>query len=164
GLLRQVTQAQARPAIDGLGRDLAPIEEDAALVRAQEPHDHVERRALAGAVRPQESHDLAAPHVQRHALHHAPLAVVADESLGREARELHGALDRGVGEHFGHRWAPGSGDGTWVALGSTVARIWRSNSKCSRFGSLSKPMPSSTVPSFSTRTSLSDVMRRRLLK
>src|SRR5262249_17276687 len=140
--------------------------EDAALIGAQEPHDHVKRRALAGAIRAQEPDDLAPAHLQRHALDHAPLAVVADEPLGREASRGHRLLGRGVdGEHLGHLSAPDSGDVSfWVALGSTVARIWRWNSKCSRFGSLSKPTPSSTVPSFSTRTSLSDVMRRRLFK
>src|SRR5262249_50192212 len=84
-LLREIAEPETGPAVHRLRRDVAAVERDAALVGTQQPHDHVERRALAGAVGPQEPHHLATAHVERHALHHTPLAVVTHQALGHEA-------------------------------------------------------------------------------
>src|SRR5688572_16818658 len=58
--LRQVAQAELGAPVHGEPRDVTPRQVDAALVAAYEADDHVERRRLAGAIRAEQSHDLAA--------------------------------------------------------------------------------------------------------
>src|SRR4030095_3401909 len=60
GFLRQVAETQFRAPMHGELRDVAAGQVDAACVAAHEAHDHVEGRRLAGAVRPEQPHDLAA--------------------------------------------------------------------------------------------------------
>src|SRR5204862_538593 len=173
-LLGEVPQAAAGAAVDRQLGDVLVVEPDRAGVRPQQPDDHVERRALARAVGPEEPHDLAAANAERDPLHDAELAVIAHEPLGHEAvcRELGG--ERQLLERARHREppgfggticaAPGLGGTSCPAPGCTVARTWCWNSKCWRLGSLSKPTPSRTEPSFSTRTSSSEVIRRWLFR
>src|SRR5262245_19057347 len=59
-LLRQVAQAELGAPVHGQPRDVAARQVDAALVAAHEADDHVERSRLAGAVRAEQPHDLAA--------------------------------------------------------------------------------------------------------
>ena len=51
------------------------LEHDAALARRDEAHDGLERRALADAVAAEQSHHLAGPHRQRHAVQDVALAI-----------------------------------------------------------------------------------------
>src|SRR6478735_2233504 len=59
GFLRQITQAQTRTRVHGLGRDVGVVETDAAGVGADESHDHVEAGRLAGAVGAEQADDFA---------------------------------------------------------------------------------------------------------
>src|ERR1043166_9491881 len=173
-LLSEVAEAPAGAAVDRQLGDVLLVEPDGSGVRPQEPDDHVERGALARAVGPEQAHDLAAPDAQRDALHDPELAVVAHEphrheavrgDLGSERQLFERARPPGRPGFGGTIWAaPGFAGTSCPAPGCTVARTWCWNSKCWRLGSLSKPTPSRTEPSFSTRTSLSDLIRRWLFK
>ena len=83
--------------------DRLALEADFAFVRPYNPHDHVERRRLAGAVWPEQADNLPRRHVHRDAIDHAPAAVF----LG----QLGGGKQRVVGGGFHFRkvsWAPRS--------------------------------------------------------
>jgi hypothetical protein len=58
-LLRQVTQAQARAAVDGHVLDRPAVDGDVAGAGAHQAHDHVERGGLAGAVGAEQTDHLA---------------------------------------------------------------------------------------------------------
>src|SRR6516162_3676809 len=55
--------------------DVVAIELDLAAIGLDQAGDHVERRGLTGAVRPQQADRLAAPHVEADAVDHPPSAV-----------------------------------------------------------------------------------------
>src|SRR6516165_3679718 len=55
--------------------DVVAIELDLAALGLDQAGNHVERRGLTGAVRPQQTDRLAAPHVEAHAVDHPPSAV-----------------------------------------------------------------------------------------
>ena len=61
------------------GGDVAAVEGDAAFVRRQQAGDHVEAGGLAGAVRPQQAHHLAALQRQADTADHRPAAVALAE-------------------------------------------------------------------------------------
>ena len=83
GLLRQVADAEPRPLVHRHPGDVVAVDLDPALVDGHEAGDHVETGRLAGAVRAEQPHCLAAPHHQRHAVDHAPRAI----GLGDAARD-----------------------------------------------------------------------------
>ena len=58
-----------RPAVDRESRDVAALEMDGPGIRPHKPHDHVERGRLAGAVGPQQPHDLPLVDVDAHTVH-----------------------------------------------------------------------------------------------
>ena len=71
--LGKVSDAQPRPAIHGQFGDIFAVQVYGPVVGRQKPHDNVETRCLAGAVRPQETHDFAALDGQADAAHHGAL-------------------------------------------------------------------------------------------
>ncbi len=99
-LLGQIADAHARALVHGLGGDVLAIQADAAIVRRDQAGDHVETGGLAGAVRPEQAHDLAAMQGEADALHHRPAAErladpVHEQAVGgddgfRSVRELGG--------------------------------------------------------------------------
>src|SRR5581483_6331208 len=85
-LLRQVRDAEPRAAVDRQMRELRLVEEDAARVHRHEADDHVEAGGLAGAVRAEQPDHFAAPHFERHILHHgARLVTLAQPLRAQEA-------------------------------------------------------------------------------
>jgi hypothetical protein len=88
GFLRQVADAELRAAVDRQARDVVVVEHDAPGIRRHEADDHVERRGLAGAVRPEQPHDLAAGHAQRQVRDDLARLVGLRKVLG--AQFLHG--------------------------------------------------------------------------
>src|SRR5262245_25933862 len=114
GLLRQVADAEARPLVHGQMGDVVAIELDLAAVGLDQPGDHVEGRGLAGAVRPQQTDRLAAPHVDVDAVDHPAAAVRLFQAVRRQV-----ALPRfttGGGRRFGARTGLG-----WSRLRGSLA-------------------------------------------
>ena len=70
-------RAAPRPRARGRASEL-PVEADLAAVRGHEPHDRVQRRRLAGAVRPDQPDDLAAADARATRPRTAAHAAVAD--------------------------------------------------------------------------------------
>src|SRR5205807_2441623 len=71
--------------------DLAPREPDAPGARADEAVDRLQERRLAGAVRPDDGHDLAGLDAQRDAAQHERRVVPGLEALDLEQRRQAGA-------------------------------------------------------------------------
>ena len=87
GLLRQIADAEPRAAIHRQAGDVGAVQADRAGVRLHQADDHVERRGLAGAVRAEQSHRLAAPQLDRDIPNHRALLV----GLAHAARGQPGA-------------------------------------------------------------------------
>ena len=73
--------------------DVVAIELDLAALGLDQAGNHVERRGLAGAVRPQQTDRLAAPHVEADAVDHPPSAVGLFEVVRGQVAP-HGLLPR----------------------------------------------------------------------
>ena len=71
-LLRQIAEAEDRPAVHRKFGDVLPVEEDSAAVRLHQAHDRIEAGRLAGAVRAEQADDFAAVDVERHVVKHGP--------------------------------------------------------------------------------------------
>ena len=74
-LLRQVADALPGPDVHRIVGDVGVVQQDAARIRRGQPHDHRERRRLAGAVRPEQADDLARRDLELDALDHRATAV-----------------------------------------------------------------------------------------
>ena len=94
GFLRQVADAEARPAVHGQPRHIAAVDRDAPVIGGNKPRDHVEHGRLARAVRSEQAHGLPAADGEAHALHHLPLAVgLLDIDDGQPAFAADGGID-----------------------------------------------------------------------
>src|SRR5215470_3585296 len=82
--------------------DVVAIELDLAALGLDQAGDHVERRGLTGAVRPQQTNRLAAPHVEADAVDHPPSAVGLFKVV-RGQIALRGLLPR---RWLPRRWLP----------------------------------------------------------
>ena len=69
---------------------LAAAELDRALALAEDAHDRLQRRGLAGAVAAEERHDLAVGDLEADAVQHVAFAVPAFEVAHREKRRRGG--------------------------------------------------------------------------
>src|SRR5262245_38942494 len=161
-LLRQVAEPGARPLVDRLVGDVAPVEQDPPLVGLEQPDDHVERRGLARPVGPEQTDHFALAHLDGDVVHHPPLAVVALQVLGHQSLAARDR-DRGIGDQCrarlsAHRLPPRDSTLPPERV-CTVALTWRLNLKSLSCGSLSNPYPVSTSPRRSTRTNDSVWMR-----
>ena len=81
--------AAARNVLGLATHDRRPGEPDVAAARRDEAHDRVQRRRLAGAVRPDQPDDLAATDVEREVAHGGDAAVGDVEARDREHRLGH---------------------------------------------------------------------------
>ena len=66
GFLRQIAQAQAGTAVDGLVFDGLSVQQNLPAIGPHQAHDHVERSGFARAVGAQQADHLAFGHRQRH--------------------------------------------------------------------------------------------------
>ena len=82
--LRQIADAEPRALVHRQRGDVVAVELDAAAVGVDQAGDHVEHRGLAGAVRAEQADRLAAPHVERDALHHHAAAEAFLDAVGGE--------------------------------------------------------------------------------
>src|SRR5581483_3959939 len=80
---RAMHQTEGGDAVRREARDGAPVELDRALARPQESADRAQRGALAGAVRADHRHDLAALHLERHAAQRERVVVAGVNRLKR---------------------------------------------------------------------------------
>ncbi len=62
-LLREVAHTVAGALVHGVVRDLLVVDVDVPLIRHHQSGGHIERRGLAGAVRPEQSDDFSLAHV-----------------------------------------------------------------------------------------------------
>ena len=83
-LLRQVTHAQLGAAVNRQGSDVHIVQEHASLVGGDKARGHVEGRGLTGTVGPQQPHDFALMHIDRHVVDHGALAVFFHQVVGAE--------------------------------------------------------------------------------
>jgi len=90
-LLREVSDAQARPPMHRPAGDGLPVKLDQSFVGAHQTYQHVERRRLSSAVRPQQCDHFTRRNVNRNSVDHAALAVLFDQSLSCEQAHV----DRG---------------------------------------------------------------------
>src|SRR6185369_14858664 len=97
---------------------------DAARVARNEPHDHVERRRLARAVRAEEADHLALVHVEREPSDDLAGFVALFEADGRQCNHQGFAGAGGVASGLVRGWPAGAGvaPGFFDALGSMVMR------------------------------------------
>ena len=86
GLLRQVADAELGAAVHRQPGHVLAVDGDRAGIGRHQPGDGVEAGGLAGAVRPEQRRDLAAPQRQRHVAQHRPLAVALGEVADLQAR------------------------------------------------------------------------------
>ena len=84
GLLRQIADALSGPLVDGVLGDFLAAQEDVAAVGHHEARGHVERGRLAGAVGPQQTHNLPLVNIERNVVHHGTLAIDLHESLAAQ--------------------------------------------------------------------------------
>src|SRR5690349_14572697 len=82
--LRYVHQAERGNAVRREPRDRPAVELDRAFARPQEAADRAQRRALAGAVRPDHCHDLAALYLERHSAQRERVVVPRVDRLKRQ--------------------------------------------------------------------------------
>ena len=81
GFLRQIAEAEDRPAVHRQVGDVLPVEEDAAAVGPDQAHDRIEAGRLAGAVGPEQPDHLAALNVERDVVEHrAPVIGLGDRA------------------------------------------------------------------------------------
>ncbi len=98
GFLRQVADAEARPAVHRQPRDVVAVERDRAVVGPEQTGDHIEAGGLARAVGAQQPHHLAALQRQADAAHHrAPAEALADARNGQPLEALDELWERPVG-------------------------------------------------------------------
>src|SRR5258706_15560981 len=75
GLLGQIPNARAGPAVHGHSCNVLPIEQDAARNRLHQTHYHVKSSGLSRAIWPQEPHYFALLHLNRNTVNNAAAAV-----------------------------------------------------------------------------------------
>ena len=63
--MREVTQSELSASMHGQAANVLVVEIDLAVLAARESDNHVKSGGLAGAIRPQEAHDLAALDLER---------------------------------------------------------------------------------------------------
>ena len=78
-------------------RDVAAVEQDAALVRRLETGEHPQQRGLAAAARPQQREELAGPDVERQPVHRAEIAERLGDALDAEQRHVVSRIGRRCG-------------------------------------------------------------------
>ena len=89
--LGQVTHAQAGALVHRQARDVARLEPDRALIRPDDPDDHVEGGGLAGAVRAEQADDLPGLNGDGDAVDHAALAIFLHQLVrGQQLAVRHG--------------------------------------------------------------------------
>ena len=92
--IRRPSGAWPMPGLDelvgGRLRDVLAVERDRALARVEQAADRLERGRLAGAVRPDQRHDLALVDLDRDALERVDLAVVGVDVVELQERRLAG--------------------------------------------------------------------------
>src|SRR5262249_53528048 len=93
-LLRAIGDAELGDAVRRPSDQLLAAEIDRAAALADDAHDRAERRRLAGAVAPEERHDLALADLERHTVEDVALAVPGVQPLDAEQR-----LRRGLALH-----------------------------------------------------------------
>src|SRR5690625_925701 len=75
GLLGQVADAVAGPAVQGQGGDVLAVDLHAAMLLPGQPDDHVETGGFAGAVGAEQADDLATVDLKGHVLHDLATAI-----------------------------------------------------------------------------------------
>src|SRR5262249_52387326 len=86
-----VPDAQVRAAVDRQASDVLVVDENAPGFALHQANDHVKRRRLAGAVRPQESYDLATAEREAQILDHLPRTIPFGEPLDLELAHAPGS-------------------------------------------------------------------------
>ena len=81
-LLRQITHPEPGPFVHGVVCDIGARKNHAAAVWPDQTNDHVKTRGLAGAIRPEESDDLARANMHVHTVHDGATAINLDQFLG----------------------------------------------------------------------------------
>ena len=84
GFLRQIAEAEDRPAVHRQIGDVLAVEEDPAAVRLDQSHDRIEAGGLAGAVGPEQADHFAAMDVERHIVKHRPPVVGLGDRVNLE--------------------------------------------------------------------------------
>jgi len=142
GFLRQIAQAQARPAVDGQILDGLAVEEDRPGVRAQQADQHIERSGLACAVGAQQADHFALEDRQRNVFDDLAAPVGLLQAPGLQPAEFWGGrgapartqfLCRGHGRHccpspswlLGRRFAGGATGAAGVPSFGTGVSIAR---------------------------------------
>ena len=85
-LLRAERDAEPGDALDRQADELAVLEHDRAAAFADDAHDRLERRGLAGAVSPEQGHDLALAHVEIDAMQDVQFVVPGLQALDPKHR------------------------------------------------------------------------------
>ena len=81
-------EAQDCAAVHWQVRDILPVEEDAAAVGLHQPHDRIEARGLARAVRPEQADNFPAMNVERNVMKHRPTVVGLGDRAHLEPAKL----------------------------------------------------------------------------
>ena len=68
--IRQIANAETRPGMQRIRRNILSIQSDAALVAVDQPHDHVKAGGFTGAIGAQQTHNLTAVDAERNLLYH----------------------------------------------------------------------------------------------
>jgi hypothetical protein len=89
--------AQARERADEVPADVEPVDRDAAAVRHEESRQQLEQRALAGAVRTQQRHELSGAQRERHAVQGLDGPVRLARVLDLEERRAHRTRSKPTG-------------------------------------------------------------------
>src|SRR5690606_5598437 len=122
--LGQVPDALPGAAVHRQPRDVAAVQLDAAAIAPLKAHDHVKGGRFAGAIGPQQAHDLAAIDGQVNAVHHPPAVVRLDQPRGHDAHKNPGLPSPKGGSVIKGR-APAANCWAWLAArrkASTKAR------------------------------------------
>src|SRR5207248_6790655 len=119
--------------VHGIIRHILSGKENPAAVWPNEPNDHVETRCLSGAVRAEQPHDLATPHLDVDSINDSASAVHFHELLRYQNVFLLDGLGEGGSRRRGGHWLldhHGLGAGV-AALGSCRISVrlgpWVSN-------------------------------------
>ena len=92
--LCQITDAEPRALVHRQTGDFPVLKADAAFVRFHQTDNNVESRRFARAIRAEQANDFTGIDVNRHAVHHASLAIFLDQFFRRQQMPL---LVRGHG-------------------------------------------------------------------
>ena len=93
--LGQVADAEPGAPVHGHAGDVEAFQRDLALIRPDQPGDHVEGRGLAGTVRPQKADGFARLHGQAHIFHHLAAAIgLADAIDDQRLRQFFAIVAR----------------------------------------------------------------------